>query len=135
MKKTPPVDRRGSSLTPGERFKNWCGGVVQIWPLIIPLLGGAVWGNSETVRNFVKGEQLEPVDGIHQPDDGNFETQVRKSISDIVAKLKRIDADSNRRYTTLKTLLQAEEEQNFESLESRLERQEQEIQAIRSLVQ
>ena len=88
----PAVDRRGTPLTPGERFHNWVDGAVKLWPLIIPLLGASVYGNSETVRNFVKGEQLTPVDGIHQPSEGDFEAQVRTSIADIVGELKKQSA-------------------------------------------
>lgn len=79
-------------MTPGERVHTWIDAIVKIWPLLIPLLAGTVWGNSEAVRNFVKGEQLTPVDGIHQPSEGNFEAQVRTSIADIVGELKKQSA-------------------------------------------
>lgn len=131
MKKEPPVDRRGSSLTPGERFQNWVDGAVKIWPIILPLLAGTVWGNSETVRNFVTGKTLDPVDGIHQPANGDFEQQVRDSISDIVKELKRQKAKD----TQLQSQLQSQDTENYESLESMIEITRAEVQQIRELVQ
>ncbi len=53
-----PVDRRGKHLTPGERFLNWCKGAVMVWPIIVPLLGGAIYGNSQTVKDIIHGPQL-----------------------------------------------------------------------------
>jgi hypothetical protein len=120
-----------NDLTPGERFNNWVDGVVKAWPIVLPLLAGTVWGNSEAVRNFVKGETLTPVDGISQPANGDFEAQVRTSIADIVDELKRLRAKD----AQLQAQYQEQDIRNFDSLGLRLTQQQLEIESLRELVQ
>ena len=127
----PPIDRRDARLTPGERFKNWCAGVVHIWPIVLPLLMGTVYGNSETVQGLVHGTSIDPVDGIHQPAEGNFQNQVRASISDIVAELKRLKAND----VKLQSGLQTQDTKNYSKLETMIEAVQSEVVEIRRLVQ
>ena len=53
----PPVDRRGKEdrrgkdLTPGERFKNWASGLVQLWPIILFLIGGTGYLNADAISS------------------------------------------------------------------------------------
>jgi hypothetical protein len=91
MEKKPPIDRRGSHLTPGERFKNWCAGVVQIWPIVLPLLAGTVYGNSATIQSLVHGKPLEQVeDAPAEIVSGGLEEQVNVAIRNVNLKLQEL---------------------------------------------
>ena len=91
MSSKPPVDRRGSHLTPGERFKNWCAGVVQIWPIVLPLVGLSAYGNSDTIKNFVSGEPLEQVeDAPAEIVSGGLQEQVNVAIRNVNGQLQAL---------------------------------------------
>jgi hypothetical protein len=100
------------------------------WPVILGLVGLLGFTNAEKIKVAFKGT-LEPVDGISQPANGDFEQQVRDSISDIVRELKQLKAKD----TQLQSQLLSQDSENYESLESMIEIIRVEIQQIRELVQ
>ena len=108
----PPIDRRGRRLTPGERFRNWVDGVVKIWPIVLPLLGGTVWGNSETVRNTVKNwTGLAEVDGKTEiVADDNFKARVQRFSEETNAEIanlkKSIQANKRKEKADLNTVIE-----------------------------
>ena len=52
-----------SVLSPGERIKNWMEALAAVWPIVLFLLGGAVYGNSDTVRAWIHGpDEIAPVE-------------------------------------------------------------------------
>ena len=85
-----------SRLSPGERAHNWAQALVTLWPVILALLGGAVYGNSEAVRNFIHGEPIPTADDVDKIIEGGFEAQVKHSIDTIINKLDEIEKKQNR---------------------------------------
>ena len=83
----PPKERRGRKLTPGERFLNWVDGVVKLWPIVLPLIGGTVYGNvpmvKETVNGFFGKGPVTVDDEKVEIVDGGFEAQVRQAVIDL----------------------------------------------------
>jgi hypothetical protein len=73
-------------LSPGERAHNWAQALVTLWPVLLALMGGAVYGNSETVRNWIHG-----ADDI-VPSEAGFNEQVIHAIEKINDKLAEQDA-------------------------------------------
>ena len=140
MSKTPPPDGvysrrsdpKNASLTAGERAINWAKAMTTAWPVILGLIGLLGFTNAERIRTVFKGT-LEPVDGIHQPApaNANFEEQVRTSIADIVAELKRQKGKD----AQLQSQLQSQDTENYESLQSMIDITRAEVQQIRELVQ
>jgi hypothetical protein len=80
-------------ITPGERAHNWSQALVTLWPIILALLGGAVYGNSETVRNWIHGAQLEPVGEVKVPTHDNFDQQTITAINQIIEVQKKHAAE------------------------------------------
>lgn len=49
-------------MTLGERAVNWSKALVTIWPIILMLIGGTVYGNVESVRTWIHGpDEIAPV--------------------------------------------------------------------------
>ena len=76
-----------TKLTPGERAKHWAEAAMTMWPVILFLLGGTVYGQSETVRNWIHG-----ADDI-VPSEAGFNEQVIHAIEKINEKLSEQDAE------------------------------------------
>ena len=73
-------------LSPGERAHNWAQALVTLWPILLALVGGTVYGNSETVRSWIHG-----ADDI-VPSEAGFNEQVIHAIEQINLKLDEQDA-------------------------------------------
>lgn len=79
--------------TPGERVKNWCEAGVAIWPILVFFIGGTVYGNSETVRDFIHGDkEIDAIGDVRAPTDEDMDQQQNRAINEIIEKLKKHDA-------------------------------------------
>jgi len=79
-------------MTPGERAKNWMQALMTVWPIILFLIGGTVYGNSEKVRQFIHGEPLPEIIGeIDQPISQDIHPEVRQKLESIINKLAEQD--------------------------------------------
>ena len=94
MADEPPIERRGIKLTPGERFKNWVDSALKIWPLLLPLFGASLYGNSEAIQNLVHGESSpEPVEVIPPVVTGGFDAQIQSKLRIVKARLSKLEAE------------------------------------------
>lgn len=58
-------------------------------PIVVTLFGGALYGNSEAVKNFVHRKPPPTVEDIQPVEDGHLD----KSVEDIILKIKLIEGD------------------------------------------
>lgn len=107
-----------SKLPFSERVHNWVQSAVALWPIIIALVGGTVYGNSETVKRWVHG-----ADDII-PSEENFNQQVIHAIEQINGKLNelqegqaRLEAESKKDDSTVRSRLQSQINANKEQIE------------------
>jgi hypothetical protein len=84
-----------SKVTAGERAHNWAQALGTLWPIILALVGGTVYGNSETVRNLIHGTTVEEADGQTEIVEGGmtFEQSVIKNSQEVRTELDSIKAD------------------------------------------
>jgi hypothetical protein len=75
------------SIPFSERVHNWVSSLVAIWPLILALVGGTVYGNSESVRTWIHG-----ADDI-VPSEQGFNEQVIHAIEKINEKLAELESE------------------------------------------
>ena len=59
------------SISFSERVHNWVSSLVAIWPIVLALLGGTIYGNSETVRSFVHGKVDVPAGELADVEEGS----------------------------------------------------------------
>ena len=85
-----------SILTPGERIKNWMEAAAAAWPIILFLLGGAVYGNSETVKRWIHGEPLPEIEGeVSGFTEEDIHPAVRQRIEALIAKVAELEKRDN----------------------------------------
>lgn len=92
-------------ITPGERANHWAKALVTVWPIILVLAGGTVYGNSEKVRGWIHGPEVKTPPGqIDKVDDkpltlDQIQTRSINQLIDknvlIEAQLKKLSARSN----------------------------------------
>lgn len=87
-------------------------------PTLVLLFGGTVYGNSETVKGFFQGEQLEPIEDISQPTTASMDEQQNRAINQLTEKLKRIEAQqkANRGES------QHYDQKNFKNLQEQIDK-------------
>lgn len=123
--KKPPVERRGRHLTPGERFRNWVDSIVKLWPLIIPLAAGNAY-HSPAVKEFVHGPPP-TVEDVQPPEKPEY---YRKSIEDIITKLKDLDKKGDE----IQTQLRRSDNKNYQALSREISELKGQISTIQELV-
>lgn len=115
------IEKRGRALTPGERFKVWVDNILKLWPIIVPLLGLSVYGNSETVRDMVNGAEPPPtIEDVTPPTQPEY---YRQSIEDIITKIKKLEAQGEQVRNTLQSNINAVEvkdEHDHEAINKRI---------------
>ena len=106
MADEPPIERRGIKLTPGERFKNWVDSALKIWPLLLPLFGASLYGNSEAIQSLVHGAPSpEPVEVIPPVVTGGFDAQIQSKLRNMEGRLTRLEARSSRSNESIEAVM------------------------------
>lgn len=88
------IEDREIKARRAEAWRGIIGDIRIMLPILVTLLGGTVYGNSEAVRTFIHGDQqIDAVEDVRAPTDASMDEQQNRAINEIIEKLKKHDAD------------------------------------------
>ena len=103
-----------SKLPISERVHNWVQSAAALWPILIALLGGAVYGNSDTVKRWVHGpDDVVPV----EVDQHELNSKINAKFLEIEGNIEKLEAEYERMDERNRAKLQSQINANRKDIE------------------